>query len=157
MDQKVRRRRVLDILVKWAAAGVAGVFSIPALIAMVVPAFRRPTAVWIRLGPISEFSVNRPTAVSVSYQKRDGWVVRGFRRTVFVSALGPREFKVFSNICTHAACAVNWDDKRQGFYCPCHDALFARDGRVLSGPPPRPLDELPTKIEGGYLFVQMPA
>ena len=29
-------------------------------------------------------------------------------------------------------------------------------GNVISGPPPRPLDEFVTKIEGGELFVQLP-
>ena len=29
-------------------------------------------------------------------------------------------------------------------------------GDVISGPPPRPLDEFITKIEGGELFVQLP-
>jgi Rieske Fe-S protein len=35
---------------------------------------------------------------------------------------------------------VNWSDESDAFLCPCHDAKFSKDGKVLDGPPPRPLD-----------------
>ena len=28
----------------------------------------------------------------------------------------------------------------QAYICPCHDGKFSPDGKVLGGPPPRPLD-----------------
>ncbi len=151
------RRRLLDILVKLSALAVSGVFGLPALLALVLPSFRKPATVRVRLGPLSQFSATRPVAVSVSYQKRDGWVIRSFRRTVFVSFIAPGQFKVLSNICTHASCAITWDGQKNGFFCPCHDGLFGKDGRVLAGPPTRPLEEFPVQIEGGYLFVELPA
>ncbi|MBI3170732.1 MAG: hypothetical protein HYZ22_19800 [Chloroflexi bacterium] len=39
---------------------------------------------------------------------------------------------------------------------PCHDGHFDAVGNVLSGPPPRPLDEFVTKIENGNLYVSLP-
>jgi len=51
-----------------------------------------------------------------------------------------------SLICTHLGCTVQWQDGKQQFYCPCHDGRFDRDGDVLSGPPPLPLERLPVKL-----------
>lgn len=41
--------------------------------------------------------------------------------------------------CTHQACLFDWDEPRQRFLCRCHSGEFGLDGKVLSGPPPRPL------------------
>jgi Rieske Fe-S protein len=58
-----------------------------------------------------------------------------------------------SNVCTTwaAKCAGY---PTGGFYCPCHNGVFAKDGTVVSGPPPRPLDRFEVKIEDGILYVQ---
>src|SRR4030042_1497932 len=49
-------------------------------------------------------------------------------------------FLAFSAICPHLRCIVNWDEMSRKFDCPCHGAKFNRNGEVLEGPPPRPLD-----------------
>jgi len=46
----------------------------------------------------------------------------------------------YSSICTHLSCAVLWKASRGELVCPCHDGRFDDStGRVLGGPPPRPL------------------
>jgi len=62
--------------------------------------------------------------------------------------------KAYSMVCTHLACIVTWRVSEKDFYCPCHQAVFAADGTVVSGPPPRPLDELAVLEEDGLLFVK---
>ena len=39
------------------------------------------------------------------------------------------------------------------FICPCHASVFSVDGKVLSGPAPRPLDRYMTKIDAGKLEI----
>jgi Rieske Fe-S protein len=51
-------------------------------------------------------------------------------------------------------CRVRWVADKDGFYCPCHNGVFAKDGSVVSGPPPRPLDRFESKVEDGVLFVK---
>ena len=53
------------------------------------------------------------------------------------------EFAAFSQKCTHLSCAVYYAASRDRFECPCHDGYFSpEDGRVLQGPPPRPLPRI---------------
>ncbi len=56
-------------------------------------------------------------------------------------------------ICTHLGCAYHWDDPSHTFICPCHTSVFSIDGKVLSGPAPRPLDRYMTKIDDGKLEI----
>jgi cytochrome b6-f complex iron-sulfur subunit len=46
-------------------------------------------------------------------------------------------FRCLSAVCTHLGCTVNRAD--QGYHCPCHGSLFDNEGKVQSGPAPRPL------------------
>jgi Rieske Fe-S protein len=47
---------------------------------------------------------------------------------------------ILNSRCTHLGCTVNWKPEAKAFLCPCHDAKFDENGKVLGGPPPRPLD-----------------
>jgi Rieske Fe-S protein len=41
--------------------------------------------------------------------------------------------------CTHEGCTVRYKADESVIWCACHNGHFDLDGRVLSGPPPRPL------------------
>lgn len=61
--------------------------------------------------------------------------------------------QVLSLVCTHLGCIVIWKPEEEGFYCPCHAATFDKTGRVLSGPPPAPLEKLAFKQVGDKIIV----
>jgi len=56
--------------------------------------------------------------------------------------------------CTHQGCVVNWKADKKAFVCPCHDAEFALEGKVLEGPATRPLKTLTAKVEGDSVLVK---
>jgi len=149
------RRRLLDKFVKFSATLVTSVLSIPPLVMIIVPAFKHERTPWLKVGPISDFRPNEPKPVTLTYQRRDGWVIRTVRTTIYVVVTGDGKVKVLSNICTHANCAVRWEKAKESFFCPCHNGYFAMDGSVKAGPPPRPLDEFAHKIENGILLVRL--
>ena len=60
---------------------------------------------------------------------------------------------VRSAVCTHLGCIVQWQKEKGQFLCPCHAGLFGADGRVLGGPPPKPLESLPFTIADGVVRV----
>lgn len=41
--------------------------------------------------------------------------------------------------CTHEGCTVQFVRADALIWCACHNGKFSIDGRVISGPPPRPL------------------
>lgn len=49
----------------------------------------------------------------------------------------PDGFYCISSVCTHLGCNVN--HTASGFACPCHGSQYDQNGRVISGPAPRPL------------------
>ncbi len=66
-----------------------------------------------------------------------------------------KEFKAFSAICTHLGCLVDWDGHKHEMVCPCHAGLFDTDGRVVAGPPPRPLPSYQVSVIDGKVFVKV--
>jgi Rieske Fe-S protein len=67
---------------------------------------------------------------------------------------GEDSYVAYSQKCTHLSCAVYYDAPRTRLYCPCHDGAFSvEDGRVLQGPPPRPLPRLRLERRGDELVV----
>ena len=62
-------------------------------------------------------------------------------------------FLTFSAICPHLHCIVNWNEALKKFECPCHGAKFNRNGEVLEGPPPRPLDLYKLQIVEGKVVI----
>lgn len=52
---------------------------------------------------------------------------------------GGDQLHAFSAKCTHEGCTVTYLPGQSVIWCPCHDGRFDLNGRVLSGPPPRPL------------------
>lgn len=74
-------------------------------------------------------------------------------RPVFVTNL-ETGYKVFSGVCTHLGCIVRWEEQNQRFYCPCHQGKFDKTGKVIGGPPPRPLDEFEVFVENKLVFIK---
>ncbi|HEY4744694.1 MAG TPA: Rieske (2Fe-2S) protein [Desulfuromonadaceae bacterium] len=58
-----------------------------------------------------------------------------------------------SAVCTHLGCIVRWEQDKQTFLCPCHAGRYTADGAVISGPPPRPLAQLPFSVTDGIITV----
>ena len=68
--------------------------------------------------------------------------------------LSESEFKAYSRRCSHAGCTVDFHAQSRCLMCPCHRGAYdARMGRVMFGPPQRPLDEIVLQVRaGGYLW-----
>lgn len=60
----------------------------------------------------------------------------------------PEGFVAYSAICTHLGCDVLGELEDGFIRCPCHAGIFdaRRGAEVVAGPPPRPLPQLPIRI-----------
>ena len=65
----------------------------------------------------------------------------------------PETFVAYSQKCTHLSCAVFHAAEAGRLECPCHEGYFSiADGRVLQGPPPRPLPRVLLERRGDDLL-----
>jgi cytochrome b6-f complex iron-sulfur subunit len=65
----------------------------------------------------------------------------------------PGVFAAYSAICTHLGCIIEWIREKEEFLCPCHGGRFAGDGKVLGGPPPKPLQAIPVAFNCDNLII----
>jgi nitrite reductase/ring-hydroxylating ferredoxin subunit len=63
------------------------------------------------------------------------------------------EFRAYGQKCTHLACPVYYERQHRRLECPCHEGAFdAATGKVLYGPPPRPLDLIEIEMRDGTVW-----
>ncbi|MCY3552808.1 MAG: ubiquinol-cytochrome c reductase iron-sulfur subunit [Candidatus Poribacteria bacterium] len=154
MEKRGNRRSFLGI----ASAIIGGVLSLAAGIPLIgfaiSPAFKKGESKWVDLGLADRLKNSRFKKVDYTFTAKDGWVQATKKRSVYVTDTGNGEWSVFSRTCSHLGCLVRWDEKQDSFLCPCHGAIFDKNGAVVAGPPPEPLQKLETKVEAGILYVK---
>ncbi|HKZ16434.1 MAG TPA: ubiquinol-cytochrome c reductase iron-sulfur subunit [Geobacteraceae bacterium] len=63
------------------------------------------------------------------------------------------EFIALSAVCTHLGCIVKWLPDKDEFLCPCHAGLYSPSGKVLGGPPPKPLESYPVSVRDNEIVI----
>ena len=63
------------------------------------------------------------------------------------------ELKAFTAVCTHLNCTVQYEKDSSVIWCACHNGRFDLNGRVISGPPPRALEEYEVSVRGEEIVV----
>lgn len=135
---------------------MAAVIGLPVIQYFISPALGKDSSdEWISLGTLETYPLNTPTLFNFTLTKVNGWERSSQSYGVFVLREAGKDVVVFSDVCTHLSCRVNWDPDQEEYYCPCHAAYFGKYGEVSSGPPPRPLDRYETKMEAGQLFIHL--
>jgi cytochrome b6-f complex iron-sulfur subunit len=61
--------------------------------------------------------------------------------------------KAFSAVCTHLNCTVQYSKESKNIWCACHNGKFDLNGKVISGPPPKPLEEFKVNVVGENIIV----
>src|SRR5881392_3808209 len=144
-DQKPTRRSFLDMLL--------GASLIAWLVSVFYPVIRylKPLPRRGAVGP-----TRRLTREELAKLEKDHFVivpVSGKRVLVLQNAA--LEILAVDAKCTHEGCTVQYLPGESVIWCACHNARFDLDGRVLSGPPPRPLPKYAAERQedGGILIV----
>lgn len=152
------RRKIL----LWIPAAIFGAIS-ATLAATAYRFLRPPTATepsggagaWTPIAPLTELKGARPIARKVSLEQRAGWSATSKESLIYISA--QTQPTVFSAVCPHEGCDVEWIDNPGEFNCPCHDSRFGADGARLSGPAASGLTRIPARVVEGILEIQPPA
>ena len=152
--KKLGRQDFLKLSIAAVGATIGAGMGLPAVAYVVGPALKKDQAQnWIQLGAVSKIPLGEPTLFKFKIQTQTGWIVDEREISVYILTDDGREFAALSNICTHLGCRVRWIADNQQFFCPCHNAAFDKEGNILAGPPPRPLDRFEVKVEDGQLFI----
>ena len=151
---EISRRTFLAQIIGACVAFLAALLGIPAVGAAVGPALKREASQWLSLGSPEAFQEGQPRGVNLTVVRRDGWIESTDIKGVWVVRQPGNQFTVYNGRCTHLGCAYSWQPDQQQFTCPCHAGVYGIDGKVLAGPPPRPLDALQTRLESGQLQAQ---
>jgi Rieske Fe-S protein len=107
----------------------------------------------VEIADLAELTEGVPREVVYYRTRIDGWKRSREKATTWVVKTGQSSAVAFNPQCPHLGCIYHWEDEGEAFLCPCHASSFARDGKVVAGPAPRPLDRYVTRVEGGKLLV----
>ena len=153
-----RRRSFLGALFAVSGAIVSAILAIPLVRFSTFPLRKSAEeSEWSDVGPVDEFaSLTAPVAKTITVERRDAWQITSMQTAIYVlpSKAGTGPLRVLSPICPHLGCSIRWEGNRNEFVCPCHAGSFTADGERLAGPPPRSMDALDAKVEGGVLKVR---
>ena len=153
-EKGLSRRDLLSIGTLAIGGIISIVLGIPAIAYIVGPARRRVQEEnWIRLGPVSKVEIGTPTLFKARVERQVGWIINEEEISAYILTEDGRNFVALSNICTHLGCRVRWISDQGQFFCPCHNAVFNEQGEVVTGPPPRPLDQYEVKVEDEQIYV----
>ncbi len=147
LKNRLTRREFLEWVTKTNVTIIAVLYAIPAIAYIIGDSLRRRVENWIPLGPVSKVEFGTPTLFKARVTRTAGWVSSNDEFFIYVLTENGRDFIALSNICTHLGCRVRWIADREQFYCPCHVGIFDKEGNVISGPAPRPLDRYMVKVE----------
>lgn len=155
-EKKFLERKNFLGIATWAISGLISLgYGIPAISYIIGPSLQKSEdQEWIRLGPSSKVELGTPTLFKTTIQRQTGWIVNDEEISAYIYTEQGREYIALSNICTHLGCKVRWINDQSQFFCPCHNAIFDKEGKVVSGPPPRPLDRYQVKIEDDQIYIQ---
>jgi menaquinol-cytochrome c reductase iron-sulfur subunit len=149
------RRSALSVLVGVGAVACAGAVAAPAVdFSMLSVSTGAAGERWIRVGKLDDLTDGLPTRLRVIGDLRDAYTLHEAQTlgAVWVIRAGDA-VRALSAVCPHLGCAVDLGGDKKGFGCPCHSAKFDLDGARKSGPSPRAMDELATRVVDGWLEV----
>jgi Rieske Fe-S protein len=116
--------------------------------------FFYPVIRFVNPPAVSEASINEVDAGKVQDLKpNSGKIVKFGNKPALLVRINDTEWKAFSAVCTHLNCTVQYRESRRDIWCACHNGTYDLNGRVQSGPPPRPLDELVVQIRGDQVVI----
>lgn len=151
--RKVTRRGFL-LWFSWFLGGLValsiGITSVAYLISDPTGAKRKRS---VKLVPVSDLKEDEPVLYEMTYPEKDAWTLTEKKDKIYVIKRSLGDYLVLSTVCTHLGCQIAWDTEKKEFLCPCHGGRYDIDGKVISGPPPKPLKTFESEIKDDWLYV----
>lgn len=107
---------------------------------------------WVSILDDRELRDGETKFVTYQIEVQDGYMMAQRKYSVFLNRKGNRVY-AYDPTCPHLGCHVEYKDRKKRYICPCHGGVFDEDGNRISGPPPRGLTKIATKVEDGKIWV----
>ncbi|HYA87006.1 MAG TPA: ubiquinol-cytochrome c reductase iron-sulfur subunit [Nitrospirota bacterium] len=153
-DRDITRRNFMVRTIIGIIVFISAVLAIPFGGFGILPALSKKETGWSDVGTIADLAVNEPQERRFMQLVKSGWQEEKLERSLWLVKRPDGLVTAFSPNCPHLGCGYRWFDSDQRFKCPCHGSVFDINGKVVSGPAPRPLDTLDTRVEEGKVFVK---
>ena len=144
MPESISRRDFMKATVYFVGGIIGAAVGVPAIGYLIDPALKGGSKEgWVPVGKLTDMpEVGKPYPFSFTRVQVNGWERTATSHGGFIirKSDAPEDLLILNSRCTHLGCTVNWRADANAFLCPCHDAKFDPEGKVLDGPPPRPLD-----------------
>ena len=98
---------------------------------------------------VSQVSIGKNSEM----EKNSGKIIRFGEKPVLVIKKADGEYSAFMAECTHLNCTVQYRKDLGEIYCACHNGKYDLNGKVVSGPPPAPLQKYEVALKGEEVFV----
>ena len=85
--------------------------------------------------------------------KDSGTIIKFGNKPVILLRTASDELRAFSAVCTHLDCTVQYSKDMGVMWCACHNGKYDLNGRNVSGPPPRPLEEYRVITQGEEVLI----
>lgn len=146
------RRNLLGWLVGIINLAVFAVVAGPVVGFVTSPLRSKAKKQWVSVLPEHELADGDTREVRFAVLVLDGYAKKEHEYAIFLRRDGDQVL-AFDPACTHLGCRVHFQGDKKRYLCPCHGGVFDDQGHVVSGPPPKPLDQHPVRVEGGQIQV----
>jgi cytochrome b6-f complex iron-sulfur subunit len=138
----IPRRRFVGVLLGSGILATAIAFVYPVLRYLIPPKVSDLGSDSVMAGRVGELKPN--SGKIFRFGNRPGLLIR--------TASG--EYRAMSATCTHLSCTVQYRDDLRQVWCACHNGRYDLNGRNISGPPPRPLEDFEVQVRGDEIFAR---
>jgi Rieske Fe-S protein len=119
-----------------------------------VVSFLYPALRFMNPPAVAEASVNEVSAGKIQdYKINAGKIVKFGSRPALLVRTGDSDWRAYSAICTHLNCTVQFQESSHQIWCACHNGFYDLNGKVVSGPPPNPLEEFAVRVRGDEVIL----
>ena len=148
------RRSFLVRLIQGVHATMAATLAYILGSAVLAPSLTRREPMWLTAGDMAALTDGEPLSVTLRIARQDGATEAVDRRVVFLIRSGDA-VKALDSTCTHLGCRTRVNPEARQIECPCHGGVYDLQGQVIAGPPPQALRELPARVDGSRVQVQV--
>ncbi len=152
-SKTIPRRHFLKIITGIFSGFITLTLAIPLIESLFGSVIKTKNKIFSKLTAYNAIPEDKPVNLTFLITEDDAFIKNVQPENVWVVKKSDSEAKVFSPVCPHLGCRYTWHADQKLFICPCHNSVFNAEGQVVSGPAPRPLDTLPTKVKDDNLYV----